>query len=431
MAGGKSVRIRMYNMGFGDCFLMRLPTADGDRKVLIDCGKHFLSTCRPPLRETVPQVQADITDPDGKKRIDVLIVTHRHQDHVSGFEYEGWDDVEAGEVWMPWTEDPDDPVARRICKTQSARALQLGLGIEALAMNNEAKAELLGYAGNNLTNAAAMNLLHHGFQGTPRRRFLPEANASGPLETEHLPGVKVQVLGPSRSEKVIRDMDPPAGERFLQALLASMTAAQPPASPFSKRHVLINRRAYRAWFQAHARRARFGAQKRSDPLAEFSEQSQKHFRQWSENPQAELAAALEKSVNGTSLVLRFQVGNAVLLFPGDAQWGTWNEMLEHETDTRSLEKVVFYKVGHHGSHNATPRSFVENFLSKATHAMVPTDNVKRWPMIPRKQLLEALTQKEVCFVRSDQAAPTGDPECFHRETDGNGDTKWVDFSLPC
>ena len=44
----------------------------------------------------------------------------------------------------------------------------------------------------------------------------------------------------------------------------------------------------------------------------------------------ELAATLEKSVNGTSLVLLFKIGRAVLLFPGDAQWGTWDEITRDE-----------------------------------------------------------------------------------------------------
>ena len=32
------LRIRMYNVGFGDCFLLFVPTSNGVRKIVIDCG---------------------------------------------------------------------------------------------------------------------------------------------------------------------------------------------------------------------------------------------------------------------------------------------------------------------------------------------------------------------------------------------------------
>ena len=28
----------MYNVGFGDCFLLFVPTSNGVRKIVIDCG---------------------------------------------------------------------------------------------------------------------------------------------------------------------------------------------------------------------------------------------------------------------------------------------------------------------------------------------------------------------------------------------------------
>lgn len=36
----EQVVVRMYNVGFGDCFLLTLPTAPGPRRMLIDCGTH-------------------------------------------------------------------------------------------------------------------------------------------------------------------------------------------------------------------------------------------------------------------------------------------------------------------------------------------------------------------------------------------------------
>lgn len=416
-----TVRIRMYNTGFGDCFLLRFPGTDRERKVLIDCGKHTHSTCKPPIQKIVSQVLADIRDSDGTPRIDLVVATHRHLDHVSGFAVEGWDDVEVGEVWMPWTEDPDDPVARRICERQSLRALQLHREmIPRLNLSPARRDYLLGYAGNNLTNSTAMRVLHEGFQGAPRRRFLPTA-ASGPgqVQTQLLPGVEVYVLGPSRNEGVIRDMDPPQGESFLRYQSASAGSTEVSHAPFSECWTL-DRDQYIAWFVGR---------NLPDPLSDFTEQSAAHLRKQLENPEMELAATLEKSVNGTSLVLLFKLGRAVLLFPGDAQWGTWNEILRDERWRHLLQSVSFYKVGHHGSHNATPRRFVDEFLPPTACAMIPTDNVAQWPTIPKPALLERLRQQQVHFVRSDRADSGDDPR-FRRQALPDGETLCVDLDAP-
>ena len=51
-----------------------------------------------------------------------------------------------------------------------------------------------------------MTTLHEGFDGNPRRRFLPEKEETLVIDTPALPGVAVYVLGPSRNKDVIRDM---------------------------------------------------------------------------------------------------------------------------------------------------------------------------------------------------------------------------------
>jgi hypothetical protein len=108
------------------------------------------------------------------------------------------------------------------------------------------------------------------------------------------------------------------------------------------------------------------------------------------------------------LVLLFHVGDAWLLFPGDAQWGTWNEILNHPVHSRLLENLTFYKVGHHGSHNATPIRFVERYVTGDVRAMLPYGKVDKWPSIPRDGLLTCLADKKVAVARSDQApAPAG------------------------
>src|SRR4051812_2151043 len=105
----RAARLRMYNVGFGDTFLLTLPTAGRDRRILIDCGS--VAKAQRSIGE-IAQSIVDEIGAEGKPRLDVVIATHRHRDHVAGFASPVWDDVEVGEVWMPWTEHPTDPKAK-------------------------------------------------------------------------------------------------------------------------------------------------------------------------------------------------------------------------------------------------------------------------------------------------------------------------------
>src|SRR5260370_16231539 len=84
------IRIRMYNVGCGDSFLLRLPTDEGERRVLVDCGFHSQGKGKFSDVELAEQIKADL---EGEP-LDVVIATHRHQDHISGFgETELWRDI--------------------------------------------------------------------------------------------------------------------------------------------------------------------------------------------------------------------------------------------------------------------------------------------------------------------------------------------------
>jgi hypothetical protein len=110
----------------------------------------------------------------------------------------------------------------------------------------------------------------------------------------------------------------------------------------------------------------------------------------------ELALAIDDVVNNTSLVLAFEFieSRKVLLFAADAQVGKWLSWLPLQwkrddgsvvTTAQLLQNTVLYKVGHHGSHNATVKQTTDGKpwgLSLMTHkdlvAMVSCDTVIAW-----------------------------------------------------
>ena len=132
-----------------------------------------------------------------------------------------------------------------------------------------------------------------------------------------------------------------------------------------------------------------------------------------------VAVALEKAVNGTSLMLMFETARSFLLFPGDAQWGTWNAAMKDEEWASLLERTTLYKIGHHGSHNATPKLFLETLVAPRSSpegtllddfaAMVSTRPIKMWKQIPKGELLERLGTLTEQVVRSDKGSSAPAP----------------------
>jgi beta-lactamase superfamily II metal-dependent hydrolase len=373
----------MYNVGFGDAFLVTYLHGEREHRMLIDCGS--IAGGGNSMDDIVANLLERCRDPAGESaRIDVVVATHRHKDHISGFTRPEWEDVAVGEVWLPWTEDPDDPQAASIRERQLRLGLALDKSLSASSKNGALQA--YGDAILNATgNEQAMQRLLNGFSSVSKRRFLPHTKQFGEIiETAHLPGLRAHVLGPSQSEEVIRDVDPPAGRSYLR-MAEHQKADQAAGNLFMQR-----------WMVTTAQYAKSYSHLCAKPATCAS------IRNIATDSEPLLAATLDKAINGTSLVLVIEIGGKYLLFPGDAQWGTWSHLLSQPAATRLLAKTSLFKVGHHASHNATPVDFVKSHLPDGVPALVSTRAMKNWPDIPRGPLLEALTHKHCHVARSDQ-----------------------------
>jgi hypothetical protein len=387
------------------------------------------------MKSVLAQLWADCTDPGATHPvIDVIVATHRHRDHVSGFAKPGWEKVEVGEVWMPWTEHPTNAEARRIRETQARLAdviqRSASLRLTAPGLDAQQRTRIEGnrdLALNALSNERAMSTLHEGFAGSPERRFLPDDQPEGLLlKSDALPGASAYVLGPSKIESVIRDMDPPAGKSYLR-LANSLALDGSVPEPFAQEWGIAPDE------YAAAGKPGQGESEWTRKLKELVGTRNSLFPTLSPTDQAaidnlddlELAAAvsLDKAVNGTSLMVVLKVGQTHLLFPGDAQWGTWEAALNDRASREILNRTKFLKVGHHGSHNATPTDFVEDVIKgKDVHAMVSTRPMSNWPDIPRLPMLEALTTCGCSWVRSD-LPDDGDSTIFKKGA------KYIDLAV--
>jgi hypothetical protein len=410
------VKIRMYRQGLGDCFLVTLPRSGDqpDYNILIDCGV-ILGTPDPGTMMT--NVLKDVSTVS-KGKIDLLLATHQHWDHLSGFIQAGdiFDSLNIEKVWMAWTEDPDDELAKALARERNAalQALRFAGSRMLVSGDLETADELAGFAGFfGIAGAASTQTALDKVREKGAVRYCSPKDPPCHLED---PDVRLYVLGPPPDKKLIRQtldtkQDPETYGIQGQMLGADVMAAanlDEHLSPFSTLHAIPMQVARSmSFFQENY----FGANGNVDDWRRID-------TAWLDNS-SELALALDSATNNTSLVLAIELRDGdVLLFAADAQVGNWLSWQDLKWDIAGREvkgpdllgRTIFYKVGHHGSHNATLR---EKGLEQMAHlqmAVIPVDHnmalKKRWGMMPLPALVDALRAKASKGVlRSDQ-----DPE---------------------
>lgn len=439
--------VRMYRQGLGDCFLLAFGASQRKQKyVLIDCGV-LLGTNE--AEDTMRKVVKDIHKATGG-HLDALVITHEHWDHVSGFNQaqEEFKKFEVEQVWLAWTENPRNPLAHELRNRR--RAALCGLRI-ALAKAAEAPplfvrrirtvAEFFGPdlgLGERATTEDALDWVKRQW---PNHRYCDPGGV--PLSLDGLPDVKFYVLGPPANIKYIQKSRPSSREGQvyfddashgeLGLYLASLGST---ASKIEDRFTPFN--------TAYQRRPNH------PDVAEISERYQREaWRQidkdWT-GAAGELALKLDEHTNNTSLVLAIELApkDKVLLFPGDAQVGNWMSWEEVKWNVNSesfntqdlLSRTVLYKVGHHGSHNATLREKgLEYMTNEELVAMIPVDReiakIRNWRM-PHGPLHDRLLEKTMGrLVLSDTGLPIdlGNPavESFRKQSLQND--LYIDYTV--
>ena len=389
--------VRMYNVGLGDCIYLRVPDKNRDVHILIDCGNKFNEL--EVLGEHIAELKKELPDAGGgKKRLDLLVVTHPHEDHHKGFEKEFFGDLKIERIWLSPAFDRANPKAQGFHALQEAaqRALR-GLAETALGEMKAQVDELL-----RLSKDEAIDML---------RNTLPDDNGIQPvyvtadtpakeLKIFEDPAVQLKVLGPMGEIDAYylggEGLITTPGEITSQGLAAG----------------------YDSFFKA-AEKAEI------TPPRNISTQD---FEMLRSRIHANALAAAEiagHAVNNLSVVLLLEWHGRRLLFPGDAEWkksykgavkdgtsnGSWNVMWK-ERHADLSQPLDFLKIGHHGSETATPwtptkkgkphpiNHILDALLplppegkSPTAHAIASTERTSRWPSIPDPDLMIELGKR--------------------------------------
>jgi hypothetical protein len=132
-------------------------------------------------------------------------------------------------------------------------------------------------------------------------------------------------------------------------------------------------------------------------------------------------AGLDNAINNTSLILTLEVGDDVLLLPGDAQWGPWQAILNNAETMALINRTTFYKVSHHGSHNGTPKSLLAK-LDRQSIAGISVHHVPQWPLIPERALVNELNRQMTVFQTNKQPPTNAN---ISQASDGS----WIELAL--
>jgi len=435
------VRVRMYRQGLGDCFLLTFPRADKHAfHMLIDCGalgrdKQFMTKIVEHIRDTIC-----VETGASKAMLDLVVATHEHKDHLSGFNQARDifnNDFEFGAVWLGWTENLSKPEIRAIKETKKKAIAKLKAALDSplAATALQGVEQVLAFSEDEDSTGAgkiseALDYLKLRGKEAENLQYLKPGG--DPLELDGVEGVRVYVLGPpedpnllktSRVTEELKSQDliyhlaamGDAGMGALGAAIGTLNGSSDREGeryfPFSDEHRIPR--------DALNQNGRMGPNPYFALIKDFVSRTYddkaQAWRQIEDDWLAafgDLALSLDSDTNNTSLVLAFEFvkKGEVLLFVGDAQVGNWQswERVKFNVPGRArplpaldlLGRTVFYKVGHHCSHNATlKKGGLELMTRDDLVAFIPLDEntakkqgTKGWEM-PAPALLKALSEK--------------------------------------
>ncbi len=377
--------VRGYHVGLGDCIYVRIPNGQDGFHMLIDCGTIGSIDL---LEKAVRHIKENLLPDSGThnmKRLDLLVATHRHKDHIKGFDPKYFEDIQIKNIWLSAVMDPKHQ--------QSSQALAL----HELATQKIRNIESLNLSlSPQLQQMMSMFSVDNDDAIKALREQIPDKNNISPKyvyagmnasdQNLQLDDATIKVLAPEY------DIDGfYLGKEYDESLKGFQNG---PA--FFDNHSISDG-------TDHPENISL-----SDFLGLKSRMLSNAFTF------AETDSSLQ---NNCSVVLLINWRGRRLLFTGDAEWerayedgkhnGSWNVMWKIRHDDLN-EKLDFIKIGHHGSQNATPwidssnqnlevnRIFnailplPANLLQCNVQALISTERTNVYETIPSPDLLVEL-----------------------------------------
>jgi len=449
----------MYRIGTGDCFTLKFfkdDTGQPSFTMMIDCGSCKGDSAK--FTRFVQLISADLPD----KRLDLLVITHEHLDHIIGFSraQAEFKKLKVGQVWVGWTEDPTNTLAAHLKEKygKDVKALKTAIQkMSAFLADPDYHARFTGeFSGTRIM--AAKSSFSRGLEESLALYQDPAplgvtgkakgkkavADAAAPAAGAPAPGEMARamdyILNGLRAQtgqapfycypgKPVPALPGTEGIRFYvlgpPENEAALKTEEVKDDVYDRKTSFSQNQGFNAALEGNTDEDSLpflscfamNPDEKKAAYKKFFDQPDNRYRNidtdWL-NYAGALAIRLEKYINNTSLVLalEFTGSGKVLLFPGDAQSGNWeswhdpalNWKIEKGgqtltvTATDLLNRTVFYKVGHHLSHNGTAsRSGLDQMQSPELVSLATLDynNINTiWKnTMPSPGVLTTLTAK--------------------------------------
>ncbi len=362
------ITVYAYNVLFGDAILVEVPDGGQKRFILIDVGNVLAGEGGKdsPLLDALSDVAERTSG-----RVDLYVMTHEHLDHVQGLRYAADNGVtlRADHVWMTASAAPDYYDTH-----ENARKKKLDL-MEAV----HAFAAVLGaeQVPPSLAAIFAMNLKTDDYVEHIRSQLAAEANVHYVHREQPLDGLHA----------------------FTEATFRLLAPEEDTSAYYGSRH---------AHLAQPAAAAASGAKSRPIPLPGVDAGAFYQLIDRMNTGLLDSLLAIDKAANDTSIVFEMSWRGRRLLFPGDAEQGSWRMM----ADKTDLQPVDLLKVGHHGSRNATPPPEILDLVlppARRDQAVALVSTCAHvYPGVPDEGV-EALLEARTSTIRRTTEATPGKP----------------------
>jgi beta-lactamase superfamily II metal-dependent hydrolase len=405
------ISIRMYCLGTGDCFVIKfLDAGNPVFTAMIDCG-----SCQGTAKDFQPYIE-DLAS-YVNHHLDLLVITHEHNDHVNGFakcETIFRDSkFTIDEAWFAWTENPNDPGGRARKLQEKRKKMRMALAGAIARFRSEADKFKRSATGDffklrvqesnaafldGLDTLANINLPAAGDAGKPlpgmakikdilktkktatgKKTKISYLEPGQSIDVDKLPGFKFHILGPPFERDYIfkdgkegTDVYQKKLNLYESSLAVTAFLDQDEAEgrdrdlPFNENYVDSEHQ--RSVISKMSRQSGVFSSYPGSTRALYEDSANAWRRidtEWLSSA-GSLALRLNSHINNTSLAMAVEHldSGKVLLLPGDAEYGSWEswhaiEEWKNKGENGStlaedlLGRTAFYKVGHHLSYNGT------------------------------------------------------------------------------